>query len=178
MSTKPSQASSTVAAAPEFVITRVFDAPRQLVWQAWTEPERLAQWWGPKGCKIRVAKLEVRPGGIFHYAMQFKPGHDMWGRFIYREIAEPERLVYVSSFSDPDGGITRAPFSQLNQMWPLEILNTMTLAEQNGKTTLSLRGAPINATAEEREMFARMFDSLRQGFAGSFDQLEAYLATA
>jgi len=71
----------------EFVISRVFDAPRELVWKAWTEAPRLAQWWGPKGCTIRVVKLDVRPGGIFHYAMQYKPGHDMWGRFIYREIA-------------------------------------------------------------------------------------------
>jgi uncharacterized protein YndB with AHSA1/START domain len=93
--------------AREFVITRVFDAPRDLLWNAWTEPERLAQWWRPKGCTIRVVKLDARPGGIFHYAMRFKPGHDMWGRFIYREIAAPERLVFINSFSDASGGIAR-----------------------------------------------------------------------
>jgi len=169
---------STGAAAPEFVITRVFDAPRALVWKAWTESERLAQWWGPKGCKIRVAKLDVRPGGIFHYVMQFRTGAEMWGRFIYREIAAPERLVFVNSFSDPDGGITRAPFSQLNQTWPLEVLNTLTLTEQGSKTMLTLRGGPINATEEELETFARMFDSMRQGFGGTFDQLADYLAKA
>ncbi|MBI4275605.1 MAG: SRPBCC domain-containing protein, partial [Rhizobiales bacterium] len=87
----------TAGQRTDFVISRVFDAPRKLVWKAWTEAERLAQWWGPKGCTIRVVKLDVRPGGIFHYAMQFKPGHDMWGRFIYREIAAPERLIYISS---------------------------------------------------------------------------------
>ena len=115
MSKEKTDSSSAGAAAPEFVITRTFDAPRELVWKSWTEAERLAQWWGPKGCTIRVVKLEMRPGGIFHYAMQFKPGHDTWGRFVFREIAAPERLVFVNSFSDANGGVTRAPFSQLKR---------------------------------------------------------------
>lgn len=164
------------SATPELVITRVFQAPQALVWRAWTDPESLAQWWGPKGSKVRVVKLEVRPGGVFHYAMQYRPGHEIWGRFIYREIAAPERLVYVSSFSDPDGGVTRAPFAQI-PTWPLEILNSVTLSEAAGRTTLTLHGTPINATAEEVAAFARMHDSMRQGFGGSFDQLDQYLAT-
>lgn len=157
----------------EFVITRVLDAPRDLVWQAWTDAERLAQWWGPKGCTIRVGKLDVRPGGVFHYAMQWHAGHDMWGRFVYREIKAPERLVFVNSFSDEVGNITRAPFSQT---WPLEVLNHLTLSERDGKTTLTLRGGPINATDEERKTFESMFESLQHGFGGTFDQLDAYLA--
>lgn len=160
----------------EFTVSRVFEAPRALVWQAWTEAESLAQWWGPKGASIRVIKLDFRPGGIFHYAMQFKPGHDIYGRFIYREISAPERLVFINSFSDADGGITRAPFPQLGGTWPLEVLNTMTLTEAGGKTTLKLRGGPINATEEERKTFAGMFDSMRQGFTGTFDQLAEFLA--
>ena len=162
----------------DFIISRTFDAPRERVWKAWTSAEALAQWWGPKGAKIRVIKLDFRPGGIFHYAMAFQPGHDMYGRFIYREVAAPERLVFVGSFSDAEGGITRAPFPQLEGKWPLEVLNTMTLTEQGGKTTISLRGAPINAAEEERKIFAGMTDSMRQGFGGTFDQLDAYLAKA
>ena len=100
--------------------------------------------------------------------MAFQPGHDMYGRFIYREVAAPERLVFVSSFSDAEGGITRAPFPQLEGRWPLEVLNTMTLTEQGGKTTLSLRCGPINVTEEERTIFAGMADSMRQGFGGTF----------
>jgi uncharacterized protein YndB with AHSA1/START domain len=160
----------------DFVFERVLDAPRALVWKAWTEPERLAQWWGPKGCTIRVIRHDLRPGGIFHYAMQFQPGRDMWGRFIYREIAAPERLVFINSFSDEEGGITRAPFPQLEDKWPLEVLNTLTLAEQGGKTTLTLRGCPINATEEERKAYSSMFASMQQGFGGTFDKLAAYLA--
>lgn len=169
---------TAIETTKEFVYSRTVDAPRDLVWKAWTEADRLAQWWGPKGCTIHVAKFELKPGGVFHYAMQFKPGHDMWGRFTYREIVPPERLVFINSFSDPEGGLTRAPFSQLNNSWPLEVLNTLTLTEQDGKTTLTLRGGPINATVEEQRLYVSMFDSMRQGFGGTFDKLEAYLATA
>ena len=97
------------SAVPEFVVTREFDAPRELVFKAWTERERLAAWWGPKGFKIRVAKLDLRPGGIFHYSMTTPAGDEWWGRFVYREISPPERLVYVNSFSNAEGGVTCAP---------------------------------------------------------------------
>jgi len=123
-----------------------------------------------------VIKLDFRPGGIFHYAMAFQPGHDIYGRFIFRELVAPERILFVNSFSDAEGGITRAPFPQLEGKWPLEVLNSMTLTEQGGMTTLKLRGSPINATHEERQMFESMHDSMRQGFGGTFDQLADYLA--
>jgi len=157
----------------EFVITRVFDAPRELVFKAFSEAERLAQWWGPKGCTIRVSKLEFRPGGIFHYSMQFPNGAEWWGRFVYREIVAPERIVWVNSFSDEAGNITRAPFGETV---PLEILNTVTLSEQDGTTTLTLRAGPITATEAERETFDSMHDSMRQGYGGTWDQLAEYLA--
>jgi uncharacterized protein YndB with AHSA1/START domain len=166
----------TDASDDDFVISRTFDAPRALVWKVWTEAEHLAQWWGPKGCSIRVVKLDVRPGGMFHYAMAYQPGHDMWGRFVYREIVPPERMVYVSSFSDAQGGITRAPFPQLRGTFPLEILNTLTLSEVGGKTTMTVRGRPLNATQEERKAYRDMFGSMQQGFSGTFDHLAQYLA--
>jgi len=164
------------ATEDDFVISRSFDAPRDLVWKVWTEPEHLAQWWGPKGCSIRVVTLDVRPGGMFHYSMAYQPGHDMWGRFIYREIEPPERMVYVSSFSDAEGGVTRAPFPQLRGTFPLEILNTLTLSEDGGKTTMTVRGRPLNATEEERAAYRGMFGSMQQGFSGTFDHLAQYLA--
>jgi uncharacterized protein YndB with AHSA1/START domain len=159
----------------EFSISREFNAPRLLVWKALTEADRLAQWWGPKGCNIRVAKLDVRPGGIFHYAMAWQPGRDMWGRFIYREVEAPEKLVYVSSFSDPNGGITRAPFKDT---FPLEVSNVLTLSESGGKTTMTLHGHPLDAGEAERKTYLDMFGSMQQGFSGTFEQLDAYLAKA
>jgi uncharacterized protein YndB with AHSA1/START domain len=160
----------------DFTISRTFDAPRERVWKAYSEADALAKWWGPKGASIRVIKLEFRPGGIFHYAMAFQPGHDIYGRFIYREIAAPERIVFVNSFSDAEGGITRAPFPQLGNTWPLEVLNNLTLTEVGGKTTVKLRGGPINATDEELKTFVSMRDSMRQGFTGTFDKLDDYLS--
>jgi uncharacterized protein YndB with AHSA1/START domain len=159
----------------EFVITRSFDAPRDLVFAAWTEAERLAHWWGPKGMRIRVAKLELKPGGIFHYAMEMPDGNEMWGKFVYREITPPERIVFVNSFSDPQGNTTRAPFSAT---WPLEVLNVLTFLEHDGKTTITLRGGPINATAEERATFRTGHKSMQQGFSGTFEQLAEYLVKA
>ncbi len=159
----------------DFYISRTFDAPRSLVWKAWTEAERLAQWWGPKGCKLTVERLDFRPGGIFLYAMDMQPGQTWWGRFAYREIEAPERLVFTTAFSDANGGVTRAPFSE---DWPLEVLNVMTLTERDGKTALTLHGGPINATEAEQKMFEGMHASMQQGFTGTFDQLEAYLAGA
>lgn len=117
-----------------FVITRTFDAPRELVWKAWTERDRMMQWFGPKGFTMSTAKLDLRPGGIFHYCLRSPDGHEMWGKFVYREIVAPERIVLVNSFSDEKGGITRHPMSA---SWPLEMLSTTTLTEKNGKTTIS-----------------------------------------
>lgn len=160
------------ANSKEFVYSRTFDAPRDLVWKAWSEPERLAQWWGPKGCKLKVGSLDFRPGGIFHYGMEWQTGQIMWGRFVYREMVPPERLVFVNSFSDENKQVTRAPF---NENWPREILNVVTFEDIGGKTKITLRGAPIDATDEERKVFEGHFDSMNQGFGGTFDQLAAYL---
>ena len=73
---------------------------------AWTEAEHLARWWGPKGFPISVVKLDLRSGGVFLYSMRFPEGHEMGGKFVYREIAEPGRLVFINSFSDAEGGVT------------------------------------------------------------------------
>ena len=157
----------------ELVITRVFDAPRQLVFKAFTEADSMAQWWGPKGWTIQVSRFEFRPGGIFLYSLKEPSGQVMWARFVYREISPPERIVFVNSFSDEAGGLTRAPFAGT---WPLQMLTTMTFSEQGGKTTITLRVGAIHAADDERRTFEDGFDSMRQGFGGTFDQLAEYLA--
>ena len=114
---------------------------------------------------------------MFHYAFGFQPGHEMYGRFVYREIVAPERVVFVRiSFSDPDGGITRAPFPQLKEKWPLEVLNVMRLTELAGETTLTLRKPNQYESEDEYAMFAGNIGSMRQGFGGTFDKLADYLA--
>jgi uncharacterized protein YndB with AHSA1/START domain len=158
----------------EFVIERVFDAPRDLVWKVFTERDHLMNWWGPKGFKMIVGNLDLKPGGIFLYGMQAPDGSEMWGKWVFREIAKPERLVFVSSFSDKDGGLTRHPMAPT---WPIQMLGTMILTEQDGKTLLVNRVVALNATDEERATFEGNFDSMKMGWGGTWDQLAAYLAS-
>ena len=166
--------SATEPEKGEFVISRIFDAPRELVFKAQAESERLERWWGAKGFTTRVIKLDFRPGGVFHYSMRTPDGHQMWGKFVYREILAPERIVFINSFADKEGNTIQAPFSQT---WPLEVLNTLTFSEHAGKTTLTIRSVPYKATKEERETFETGLDSMRQGFNGSLERLADHLAS-
>ena len=157
----------------ELVLTRVFAAPRELVFAAWTEPEHLAQWWGNHGFTTRVMTCDLRPGGMLHYSQSGPNGMELWGKFTYHEVQAPERLRFTSAFSDPEGNTVRAPFST---DWPLEIMNTVTLTEENGKTTLVMRGGPHNATAAEWQLFTSARGSIQQGLGGTLDRLEEYLS--
>ena len=157
-----------------FTISRVFDAPRERVWQAWTEVERLKQWWGPKGFVVTHCEIDLRPGGLGHYCLRAPDGKEMWGKFVYREIVKPERLVWVNSFSDEDGGTTVHP---MNANWPRELLTTVTFEVQGGGTKLTVRWIPIDGSSElERKTFDEGRDSMKMGWTGTMDQFAAYLA--
>jgi uncharacterized protein YndB with AHSA1/START domain len=170
MSSKPS------AKSPDFVISRVFDAPRELVWKCFTEPERMKEWWGPKGFKSVASKMDLRPGGRYHYCLQSPTGAAMWGKLAFREIVPPERMVLINSFSDEAGGTTRHP---LHQAWPLEMFSIFTFEEQpDGKTKVTIRWSPHNATEGEEKTFDASHDSMRMGWTGSLDRLDAHLAKA
>lgn len=157
----------------QFIISRSFAAPVQQVWDVWSTAEHLKRWWGPTGCQLDVLRLDFVPGGLFHYAMKTPDGHTMWGRFIYRDVSEPHRLVFVVSFSNEAAEITRAPFAE---DWPLEVLNVVTFHEEDGKTTATLHGGPLAGTRAELEKFMSFFESMQKGFGGTFDQLDKYLA--
>jgi len=156
----------------DFVISRVFDAPRGLVWKAWTDDKQM-EWWGPKGVTIHHAELDLRPGGIFHYAMRAPDGREMWGKWVILEIVPPERLVFVSSFSDEAGGIRRHPMAAT---WPLEVLSTITFDEQEGRTLLTVRWLPVHATEVESKTFEASHESMKAGWTGTLDRLAEHLA--
>jgi uncharacterized protein YndB with AHSA1/START domain len=167
---------TAAVSSKDFVISRVFDAPRDLMWKAFTEPERMRHWWGPKGFKVIASKMDLRVGGTYHYGLESPDGKPMWGKFVYREITPPERLVFINSFSDENGGVTRHPMAP---NWPLEMLSTFTFEEQpGGKTKFTVRWAPYNPTEEETKVFEAGRDSMTQGWSGTMEQLAAYLATA
>lgn len=157
----------------ELVITRVYNAPRKLVYKAWSDAEALAQWWAPTGMSLTVKKLDFRPGGVFHYRQVLPNGEPLWGIFIYRDMQEPEYINFVVSFSDEAGNQVRSPFYPVS---PLEILNEVSFEENDGKTTLTLKGRPINATEEEIQTFITTKASMSGGFKGVLDKLEEYLA--
>lgn len=162
-----------LATTPGLKFTRLLDAPLDLVFKAWTEPERLAEWWGPAGMELEVLKFDLRPGGIFHYSMTVPHnGFQMFGRFTFQEIIAPQRLVFINSFADAEGNIIPAP---IVENFPLEIRNVLTLEEQDGKTRMTLQGGPIRANEAEIATYQGMTASMEKGFGGTFDQLVAYL---
>jgi uncharacterized protein YndB with AHSA1/START domain len=159
--------------ASEMVLSRTFDAPRDLVWKCYSESERVAKWWGPKGFEFKIGKMDFRKGGIFHYGMKAPNGAMMWGKLTYVDIVPQEKITTIVAFSDENGGITRHPGSPT---WPLETISTMTLTEKNGKTFMSLTWAAYNATEEERKTFDAAHAGMEQGMKGTWDALTAYLA--
>ena len=156
-----------------FTIAREFDAPRDLVFKVLSSAEHLSRWWGPAGWEWVSGAMDFRPGGRFHYAMRMAGGPTMWGLFLYEAIEPPQTIVFINGFSDAEGGFTRHPMAPT---WPLKVRNVLTLAEKDGKTLLSLAGAPFEASPLEQQTFAAGFESMRMGFGGTFDQLQAYLA--
>ncbi len=145
----------------ELVLTRVFDAPRELVFKVWTDPKHVAQWWGPQGFTNPVCELDLRPGGAIRIHMRGPDGtvYPMTG--VYQEVVQPERLVFTIAVLDANG----------NPMF--EVLTTVTFAEQSGKTKQILRARVIKRTAQAAPYLAGM----EAGWTQMLDRLTAYVAT-
>jgi uncharacterized protein YndB with AHSA1/START domain len=152
------------AADSELVISRVFDAPRELVWKAWTDPKQLAQWWGPKGFTNPVCELDVRPGGAICIHMRGPDGTVYPTTGVYQEVVEPERLVFTE----------RIALFVLVRGAVFEVLNTVTFAEQGEKTIQTLRARVVQSTTEAVPYLAGM----ETGWTQSLDRLIEYLARA
>ena len=169
----PGKSSLAESVDRPFVIAREFEAPRELVFRVWTQAEHLKRWFSPKGFTVLTAKMDLRPGGVYHYGMRGPDGRDMWGRWVIREIVVPERLVFINSFSDESGGLARPPFPE---PWPLEMLSRITFTESGGRTTVTVTWTPHDSTEAERKTFDAGRASMQQGWGGTLDQLAAYLA--
>jgi uncharacterized protein YndB with AHSA1/START domain len=145
----------------DLVITRVFDAPRELVFKTWTETKHMAQWWGPNGFTNPVCELDLRPGGLIRIHMRAPNGivYPMTG--VFEEIIVPERLVFVSSALDENG----------NSMF--DVLNAITFAEQQGKTSLTLQARVVKATA----LAPQYLKGMQAGWTQSLDRLGSLLGS-
>ncbi len=144
----------------ELVLTRVFDAPREVVFEAWTDPRHLVQWWGPKGFTNPVCEADARPGGAIRVHMRAPDGtvYPMTG--VFDEVVRPERLVFTSSPLDAQG----------NPMF--EVLTTVTFAEQGQKTKLTLQATVVKLT----DAAAPYLQGMEMGWTQSLERLAEHLA--
>jgi uncharacterized protein YndB with AHSA1/START domain len=156
----PTMAATTdaaaIAAERELTITRVLDAPRSLVFKVWTEPSHLVRWWGPKNFTAPSCEMDLREGGAWRSCIRSPEGKDHWMQGVYREIVEPERVVFTFAWEE-DGEPSH------------ETLVTVTFAEENGKTRLTFHQA-VFESVESR-------GSHHGGWSECFDRLEDYLAS-
>lgn len=158
-------------AAPELVLTHEFNAPKQLVFEAFSNAAALTQWWGPAGYKNAVVSFEFKKGGLFHYKME-NNGQINYGRCIFGNIQPFDLLEYTISFADEKANPIKAPFDiQL----PIEIFYTLLFTEKNGKTTISLTGKAVNPTREQMEGFNAINSNMQEGTKAMFDILTIYL---
>jgi NADPH:quinone reductase-like Zn-dependent oxidoreductase/uncharacterized protein YndB with AHSA1/START domain len=149
------------------VVSHVYDAPRSLVFEAWTRPERMKQWWGPKGFTCPVCEIDLRPGGICRSCMRSPERKDFWSQGVYHEIVEPERIVCTDTFADEKGNPVSPREYGMSVEWPQEALIEATFTEHAGKTRLTIRHWPL-PQGREREM-------CKQGWDESLEKLGDYL---
>lgn len=153
----------------ELVIIRVFDAPRELVWKAWTDPEMYKKWWGPKMFTAPDVNIDFRVGGKHHSSMQGPDGKKYWSTGVYKEIVPMEKIVVTDSFADEKGDVVPATYYGMGEGFPEEMLVTVTFEEQDGKTKMTLRHSGIEKLNDTDR------SNMQQGWSESFDKMDALL---
>ena len=160
--------SMEATAEREIVITRYFNAPRTLVWKAWTEPDRCMRWWGPKNFTSPFCRIDLRPGGTYLNCMRSPEGRDYWSTGMYRQVEEPSLMVCTDNFADENGDVVSASHYGMTGDWLQELLITVMFTELEGRTKLILRHTGIPK--------GEMSDLTEAGWNESFDKLAEYLA--
>ncbi|MBX3061957.1 MAG: SRPBCC family protein [Anaerolineae bacterium] len=150
-------------AGKQLNMERIFNAPRQLVFEAWSKPEYLARWWGPQGWTLPVCNVDFRVGGSWHYCIRGPEGEESWGKALYHEIVVPERIVYTDYFSDAAG--------TLSDQMPAAT-TTMSFIEVDGKTKVTGRSEYPAVADLEKVIQMGMLDGMNE----SLDRLDAALA--
>lgn len=172
-SNQGNQISSTIVDGNTLVLERVFQAPRELVFKAFSEAEHLKHWWGPKGWTLPICKVDFRPGGTWHYCMKCEDknqgdfyGMESWGKALYRELSVPEQIIYTDWFSDADGNISQdLPSTEV----------TLDFIDLNGTTKLINTGKYISPEALQQVMDMGMLEGISQTFNNLDDYLQSLL---
>ena len=163
--TGPKTNVATDAATRTIVVSRTFDAPRDRVFRAYTDPQELARWWGPDGWTTETHAHELQPGGFWHYYMRGPDGMESWGKSIYQEVTPPSRLVYSDAFSDAEGNMVEG--------MPVMVITTE-FAERDGKTTVT----STTQFASEEDMREVVEMGVAEGITQIWERLAAYLGSA
>ncbi len=144
-------------------ITRTFDLPVNKLWQAWTEPESMKKWWGPKDYTCPFCKIDLKPGGKYLSCMRSKEGTEFWSTGTYQEIIPQKKLVLTDSFSDEKGNVISASDLNMPGKWPQELLVTVTFEQTGGKSKMALEHVGVPP---------EMYDECILGWEQSLDKLE------
>lgn len=156
----------------KFTFTYEFNAPRELVFGAFSDAGALNEWWGPAETENSVVSLDFRVGGIFHFKMM-RDGKASYGRFLFRTIRPCQLLEFTNAFADEQANVVDAPFGF---QFPREIFYRLEFADAGkGKTLVTLTGYPVNASPEEEAGFRSINADMEQGFGKTFGKLRIYL---
>lgn len=157
-----------------FVISRVFRAPRALLWQVQTQAEHLQHWLSPAGFHTIHADMDFRIGGRYHYGIEGPDGLQMWGMQQYLDIVPEHRIVHLQSFSDKNGGLGRHPMAPT---WPAYMHVTATYQDDaEGTTAYTLTWSPHDSDEVGHQTFTQARAGMQAGFGGTFAKLDAYLS--
>jgi uncharacterized protein YndB with AHSA1/START domain len=148
----------------KLVVTRIFNAPRELVWKAWTDPVHMMRWWGPKNFTAPVIKINLKVGGKYLCCMRSAEGQEFWSIGIYKEIVPFEKIVCTDSFADEKGNVVHAShYGMPGDDFPMEMEVTIQLEDLDGKTKMTLIHVGLPS--------GDMQDMTSVGWNESFDKL-------
>ena len=156
---------------PEYRIDRHFAAPRPLVWRTWTEPDLLHRWYGP-GVETVIHGYDLRPGGMWRNEMKFGEKSDL-SRMVFQDIVPEEKLVWHHSSTDRDWNVVANP---MMPDWPRVLLTTVTFADDDAGTKVTLTQVPVDASEAEIACFAKMMRGMDNGWGAGFKVIDEVLA--
>lgn len=156
---------------PEYILDRLFDAPRAMVWRAWTDPELLARWYGP-GVETIIHKFDLTPGGVWLNEMKWGGTSDL-SKAVFQEVVPEEKLVWHHSSTDADWNIITNP---MMADWPRVLLTTVTFEDVGAKTNVRLTMIPLDATKAEIACFAGAMAGMDGGWGKGYAIMDELLA--
>lgn len=156
---------------PEYVLDREFDAPREMVWRAWTDPELLNRWYGP-GAETIIHKFDLKPGGLWLNEMKWGDKSN-FQKVVFQEVTPPSKLVWHHYSSDSDWNIAPNP---MMPDWPKSLLTTVTFEDLGTKTNVQLTQIPMDATDAEIACFAKMMAGMDKGWGSGYAIMDELFA--